>query len=154
MKLNGKGLVGFLERAQKTKKQAFPGNGSTNYYDRFRGIEDYLNAKVHPHVNTSADAIDGGMLTDHGPDHIKTVILRAGKLASNMCDLSPYEVYLLLVAAHFHDVGNLFGRDTHEINTEEVMKKLGLLLGEDTVEQKAIIRYRTSAWREHQWGQR
>jgi hypothetical protein len=135
MKLNGKTLVEWLA---KRPASAFPGRGTVEYYRRFQGIEDYLNTKVHPHVTASANAIDGGTLTDHGPEHIKTVIARASELCSFNGDLSAYEAYLLLVAIHLHDVGNLFGRETHELNTEEVIKRLGLLMGEDRVEQKAI----------------
>ena len=139
MNLKDGGLPEWLKKAQKTKPSKFPGNGTIKYYNRFIEIEDYLNRVVHPFVNLGADAIDQGTLTDHGPEHIRTVILRAGELASAACDLTAYEVYLLLAAAHLHDVGNLFGRETHELNTDAVVKELGNLgSGNDTVELKAI----------------
>jgi hypothetical protein len=83
---------------------------------------------------------DGGYLTDHGPDHVKTVIRRASQLAEHQrCELSPYEVYILLVGIHIHDVGIIFGgREQHEIKQEAVMEKLGMLMGEDTGEKVAI----------------
>lgn len=136
MKLNGKSLVEWLQRQ---RPNAFPGRGSVNYYGQFKQIDEYLNNNVHPHVTAAANAIDGGTLTDHGPEHIKAVIVRASELLAAQGDLTPYEVYLLLVAIHLHDVGNLFGRDTHELNSEDVIKRLGLLMGEHQVEKNAIF---------------
>lgn len=136
MNLNGKTLVEWLAASPKTK---FPGKGNTDYYARFVGVQDYLNQHVHPHVNALAMLQDGGYLTDHGPEHVKMVIRRASQLAEHKdCNLSPYEVYILLASIHFHDVGNIFGREQHEINTEDVMERLGMLLGEDTGEKVAI----------------
>ncbi len=136
MKLNGKTLVEWLA---KQPARAFPGRGAVSYYRRFQQIDEYLNNNVHPHVTVSANAIDGGTLTDHGLEHIKTVIIRASELLAAKGDLTAYEVYLLLVAIHLHDVGNLFGRDTHELNSEEVIKRLGLLMGEDQVERNTVF---------------
>ena len=56
-----------------------------------------------------------GFLTDHGPEHVKTVARRAADLLHypepTFPQLTPYEVYLLLLAIHFHDVGNLYVLD-------------------------------------------
>jgi hypothetical protein len=136
MKLKGKSLAEWL--AKNRKHASLPGHDAVDYYQRYHGIAEYLNTHVHPFVNISANAVDGGTLTDHGPEHIKTVIARASQLVSSKCELSAYEVYLLLVAIHVHDVGNLFGRESHELNSEEVIHQLGLLMGEDRVERKAI----------------
>ncbi|MBV9158352.1 MAG: hypothetical protein JO097_18970, partial [Acidobacteriaceae bacterium] len=136
IKLNGKTLPEWLAKQSPT---AFPSHGKVSYYGSYKKIEEYLNNNVHPYVNVSANAIDGGTLTDHGPDHIKTVILRACELVSARGDLTPYEVYLLLVAIHLHDVGNIFGRETHELNSEAVIKELGTLLGEHRLEHRVIF---------------
>lgn len=136
MKLEGKTLNEWLATCPTNQ---FPGSGATDYYERFKRIQDHLNQHVHPHVNAFAMRQDGGYLTDHGPDHIKTVIQRASRLAESPgCDLSAYEVYVLLVGIHLHDVGNLFGRDEHELKSDEIMEQLGPLLGDDTGEKFAI----------------
>jgi len=136
MDLEGKTLRDWLADAPKHQ---FPGGGAPDYWKRFEALEDYLNTYVHKHVTAGAMIADGGYLTDHGPDHIRTVIQRASDLArSPHFTLTPYEAYLFLAATHIHDVGNIFARATHEITSEEVMEKLGLLLGEDRVEQIAI----------------
>jgi hypothetical protein len=108
VELKGKTLDAWLVRTRSTQ---FPRYGNVNYGNRYQSVAEYLNNNVHPLVTMSANAIDGGFLTDHGPDHIKTVILRASQLvAAADCELTPYEIYLLITAIHLHDVGNLFGR--------------------------------------------
>lgn len=130
MKLKGSSLIEWLHRNNKS-----PRTGKKDLYSRFTTIADYLNQNVHPHVNVAADAHDGGTLTDHGPDHVATVISRASELIdTSTLDLDPYEVYMLLIAIHLHDVGNIFGRDSHEVNGQEVAKKVGSLMADDRVE--------------------
>jgi hypothetical protein len=123
---------------------------TVDYYIRYTAIADYLNANVHPLVNQGATANSGRRgpkkpavpvwLTDHGPEHIATVIRRASDLVcSPDCQLSPYEAYLLLLAIHFHDVGNLYGREEHERRITDVMQQIPpILIGEDTFEQRLI----------------
>lgn len=136
MDLGGKTLRDWLATAPKEK---FPGGGAPDYWKRFQAIEDYLNTHVHKFVNAGAMIGDGGCLTDHGPDHIRTVIQRASEMArAERFTLEPYEVYLFLVAAHVHDVGNIFERNAHELRAEDVWAKLGSLMGEERPELKAI----------------
>ena len=111
-----------------------------DYYDRFIHIDDYLNRKIHPSVNVGATAQKPIWLTDHGPEHIATVIRRAGDLVfTEECVLTPYEAYILLVATHFHDIGNIFGREEHERRAREVMFELDkALVGDDNFEKRMI----------------
>ena len=102
-----------------------------------------MNKQVHPQVEKGATLKDGGFLTDHGPQHIETVIRRATSLLSfpekTFPQLTPYEVYLLLLAIHFHDVGNIFGRNKHETKHAEVMQDFEQLIGNEMVEKRAIL---------------
>ena len=111
-----------------------------DYYDRFIHIDEHLNRKIHPSVNVGATAREPIWLTDHGAEHIATVIRRAGELVfTEECVLTPYEVYILLVATHFHDIGNVFGREEHERKAREVMFKLDeALVGNDNLEKRMI----------------
>ena len=113
-----------------------------NYYDRFVRLDRYMNEEVHPRVTAGAAANDPGVwLTDHGPRHISTVIARIGELTRNADRwmVSPYEGYLLAVAAHFHDVGNVFGRDRHERMARTILFSLDdELAGKDTAEKRLI----------------
>lgn len=124
--------------------EQFPPHGGSPYTSRFRNIADLMNEQVHPAVEKGAILKDGGFLTDHGPRHIETVIRRATSLLSfpeeNFPKLSPYEVYLLLLAIHFHDVGNIFGRDKHETLHAKVLQQFEQLIGNEMVEKQAILR--------------
>ena len=115
-------------------------NRQVDYFDRFLRVDDYLNNNIHPHVNTGATAHEPIWLTDHGPDHIATVIQRAGDLAfPQECVLTPYEAYILLMAAHFHDIGNVFGRKEHEKRANRIMFELDhTLIGDDALEKRTI----------------
>lgn len=138
MNLEGKTLDEWLVTCSENM---FPGGGLTNYYRRYRQIQEYLDRNVHPYVNALAMRRDGGYLTDHGPEHIKTVIQRASRLADSPgCILTAYEVYVLLVGIQIHDVGNIFGREEHELQSETIMDQLSLLLGDDTGEKHAIYK--------------
>jgi hypothetical protein len=141
-------LAAFL-RKKANARGSFPEQG-VNYWDRFCKIDEYLNENVHPFVNQGATAAlpsqeDGEQveplwLTDHGPEHITTVMRQASALSGDSaCCLNPYECYLLLIAAHFHDVGNIFGREGHERKITKVMGEMGpTILGEDTLEKRQI----------------
>lgn len=115
-----------------------------NYYSQYVTFSNYMYHHVHPEVNAGAMIEDGGLLTDHGPEHIKTVIERAGYLLSRSNNksnaLSGYEIYILLCAIHMHDVGNLYGRKSHEKLSAEILNQVELLLGENTSEKKVIQR--------------
>ena len=112
-----------------------------DYYDQFIRIDNYLNHDIHSSVNVGATAREPIWLTDHGPEHIATVIRRAGDLVfAEECVITPYEAYILLVATHFHDIGNIFGREKHEQQARVLMfesDKKGLF-GDDNLEKRMI----------------
>ena len=122
----------------------FPLHGGSPYATRMSQATGILNEQVHPHVGTGATLADGGFLTDHGPKHIDTVIRRASSLLAHpeqsFPKFTPYEIYILILAIHFHDVGNIFGRAGHENKHSHVMKQLGVVLGNEMVERQAILR--------------
>lgn len=122
----------------------FPPHGGISYPARLKTVAGYMNENVHPQVEKGALLQGDGYLTDHGPRHIETVIHRASCLLShpisNFPQLSAYEVYLLLMAIHFHDVGNVFGRQGHEVRHTEIMQKLQSHVGDEMVERQAILK--------------
>ncbi len=109
---------------------------------RYNALSQRLHEDYHSQVGTGAMVADGGLLTDHGSDHINTVINRAGQLIGCVDDgssgaLRPYEIYLLLIAIHFHDLANIFGRSDHEKRIDEMMDIVSQYLG-DSVERRCI----------------
>ena len=95
---------------------------------------------VHRDVTAGAVIANGGLLTDHGPEHIETVISRASALTrAENCELSSYEVFLLLAAIHLHDVGNIHGRKGHQYSAQDVVNWLGPALSKDAIERRTIM---------------
>lgn len=132
-------LVAFLREADSS---SFPNRG--DYSARYGALAEYMNTNVHKDVVLGAIAKDGGLLNDHGPDHIRTVMARAGDMLSGdgaaAVALTPYEVYLLLCAIHFHDVGNVYGREGHEQRAQDVMRAARPLLNNDSTEIQCILK--------------
>lgn len=122
----------------KRPETEFPGYGKSDYPTQYKLVSKYLNEHVHPHVAVGALMKNDGFLTDHGPDHIKTVIDRATAIVGTNI-LNSYEVYLLLMAAHFHDVGNIYGRERHEKKSKDILKEISLLMGDDAAEKRTIL---------------
>jgi hypothetical protein len=124
------GLRYILERKQREKKQGDFPNDTTDYVQLYKQIEDYLDRNVHEETVQGAILNGDGLLTDHGKDHVAMVIQRAYLLIKDKVDrLNGFEIFILLLAIHFHDTGNIFGREKHEEKILEVMQKLdGLLL--------------------------
>lgn len=119
----------------------FPGRGRPDYLEQYKALEQYFNTDVHPHVMAAAAATDGSLLTDHGPEHIRTVIARASSMLAHQDPsqkLSPYEVYILLVAMHLHDVGNIFGRKEHEARLTDIIRNVTGRMGDNTAELRLV----------------
>ena len=130
----------LVEQLANCQPKDFP--GERDYVAQFKNLQDHLNKYYHPGVTGGAAIADGsGFLTDHGPEHIKTVIKRASDIlnASPNASLSAYEKYILLAAIHVHDLGLYFGRDVHEMNAEKVMEELGPILGVEMPEKRTIF---------------
>lgn len=134
MNLDGKTLAEWL---RDQPASAFP--PTHDYRSGYATLVTFLNKNVHSQVTPTNIHIDGGYLTDHGPDHIEKLIERiSALLLVSDGEISAYEAYILLVAAQFHDVGNIFGREKHEEKSASVMEDAGALLGIDTVERRVI----------------
>ena len=134
----GTKLVDFLRNNSKGHP-SFP-NQDADYYLRYTGLDRHFNKEIHPIVNQGAAANGDGWLTDHGTKHITTVIRRASDLAIDGDSvLTPYETFILLIAIHFHDAGNVFGRNEHEKRISKLMQKFDEgLIGTDGVEKRMI----------------
>ena len=83
-----------------------------------------------------------GVVTDHGTEHVRTVIRRASELINNATDfeMSCYETYLLLASIHVHDIGNMSGREGHELGSADIIQQLGAVFGPDDVEKRMIFK--------------
>ncbi len=118
-------------------KECYKREQIIDYYTHYKKLEEYLLENVHKEVTVGAHLENQDeLLNDHGPDHIKKVIEKATELVEcNTCKLNPLEVYLLLSAIQLHDVGNMLGREGHEVNLQEIMRQAGEACGRDEFER-------------------
>lgn len=124
-----------------------PGKNYVNLYIEFKQKFD---SQVHPEIKTKILEIEGeGYYNDHGVEHIKMVIDRASWLFNELnvsmentdgfLFISPYEVFILLMAIQLHDAGHLIAsRRDHADKGKELLSKFdsGKLLS--TAERKHI----------------
>ena len=108
--------------------------------EKFKQIESVLDSEYHPLVNLGAAINNAGLLTDHGPDHVQMVMRRALQIIGEKRaeTLNGYEMFLLLLAIHFHDLGNIFGREEHEQKIVEVMEKMGSVLPLNIIDKEFV----------------
>ena len=84
MKIRENCLEETLKHLASKAKNQFPESHTTNsFWSRYSAMAEKLNVELHPQVQAGAVAVDGGLLTDHGPIHIKTVMNRAADLLDN-----------------------------------------------------------------------
>ena len=111
--------------------------------DRYDSVSKYLGDNVHPYVTVGAAASDGGsLLTDHGVEHVARVTELAGKILESSApnhDLSEEELYVLLVAIQFHDLGNITGRTSHEAKIKAHLVTAQTYLGRESILNQAIL---------------
>lgn len=119
-------------------EKQFP-NSSVDLLKRYNAFEEYMNENWHQYINLGAAVTGGQLLTDHGTEHVKSVICHAADILSdNINKLNGYELYLLLIAIHFHDIGNILGRENHEKKIVDIIEKMGDKLQLDTLEKELV----------------
>lgn len=143
MNLNDRSIEEFFLQLDSNEfKHSFPYD--VDYIARYKENAGTLYREIHPLVEKGAAIIDGTCLNNHGKGHIKTVIKRASQLVSTPdFELTPYELYVLLMGIHLHDIGNLKGRAGHEEKIASVIADIDRLSSSivfaDVVEKESII---------------
>lgn len=133
----------FIKKA--TQKACFPVL-STDYAEQYRGIVRHLREKIYPDIDTglAANSSVPGVYTLHNSEHFDEVVQYAGFLLGiktgdeHDCGLSPYELYILLVAIRIHDIGNMLGREQHEKQCFPMLRSFGAIAGDNDPEKKII----------------
>lgn len=121
-----------------------PVGSEYTYSEECKQLACELCKRIYPYVvlgATLADVDADGTkicLTDHGERHVYTVLLRALKLLETGVKLNPYETYILIKAILIHDIGNIYGRKNHEVNSLKAIKLLRHKLGKDKLEEECI----------------
>lgn len=106
-----------------------------NYVTIYEELKKKFDKEVHPEIKTKILEIEKeGYYNDHGVDHIKMVIERATRLLNTLDAtfskeedgyyVSPYELFILLMAIQLHDAGHLIGpRSQHAEKGKELLAK-------------------------------
>lgn len=91
---------------------------------RYDTLSAAMNAQIHPLVTSYANLATGAFFSDHGVQHIADVIKSAQRLLQDATgQITEYELFILLVAINYHDIGNMFGRIEHEAKINDVLEK-------------------------------
>ena len=118
------------------------------YWTKFRALESHFFEKIHPVVDVGL-AIDQmraakgddnpDIMTIHGCRHVSDLVESLDKLGESIekkkgaTPLNPLESYILLCAAHLHDVGNIGGRKDHPMKSNELIRDhIDLFYGTET----------------------
>lgn len=134
----------FKEVAADTPK--FP-RMSNDYYVQYSNFVNALRRDIYPGVDAglAANSAISGYYTAHNAEHFDEVVRYAGDLLGASTTegvskdvLTPYELYILLVAIRVHDVGNIEGREDHEKKCFKLLRDYESLLGGDRAELKII----------------
>lgn len=138
-----------LEKYLKNKssdKSSFP-NLAYDYFEFYQSLVSNLRSNVYKDIGVglAANSALTGFYTSHDSDHFDQVVNYAGFLlginnenySTSALTISPYEVYILLVAIRIHDAGNIFGREKHEKKCYQILKDF-LPKGADLAEAKVI----------------
>jgi hypothetical protein len=99
-----------------------------DFWHRYKVMKEYLEREYYPWIQAKCP-----FFTDHGERHIQSVIQAASLLMnkplnSESKDLSSLDLFLILSAILWHDVGNVLGRSGHATRVAEItteIKKLG-----------------------------
>lgn len=134
----------FIKAAED--KSCFP-NMALNYIEQYFGLVNHLRTNIYNHIDTglAANSSMPGFFTAHNAEHFDEVVRYAGQLMNVLTGdekthLTPYELYMLLVAIRIHDIGNIYGREEHEKKCFAMLKSFGAVAGSDDAEKKLIGR--------------
>lgn len=136
----------FEIKSRETSK--FP-RMPNNYYTQYCGFVNVLRTDIYPNVDTglAVNSEKHGYYTAHNSEHFDEVVRYAGDLLGASEEnitywsiLTPYELYVLLIAIRIHDVGNIHGREDHEKKCFPFLLEHQALLGGDPAELKIIAK--------------
>jgi hypothetical protein len=112
---------------------AFPPSAG-NRYHVYCQLKQQLYVKYYRDIDTALNTETGEptAFTHHDISHVNDVIQKMGELLGQRSEaktpasgeLEPYEVFVLLVAALVHDVGNYNGRTTHTLTSRKMLREV------------------------------
>jgi len=117
---------------------------NVNYFTIYQAALGRLNTAYYPHIGSGLSALseERGIYTSHNKDHFDDVVKYSGmlilgkdwegdhvQLIKNGVGITPYELFILLMAIRVHDAGNIYGRERHEESCFKIIKDISSLDG-------------------------
>lgn len=98
-------------------------------WNRYTTMKSYLDREYYPWIQANCP-----FYTDHGDLHIRSVIHSASQLldahlkkTARQSELSSLDLFLVLAAILWHDVGNVYGRSGHAKKVAEMTREIKAL---------------------------
>ncbi len=110
------------------------------FWERYQCVRNYLSKDYYRWIQAECP-----YYTDHGEGHIQSVIQAASLVlsksleAGRRSDISPLDLYLLLSAILWHDVGNVLGRTDHADRIAEMTDEVKRLAFPDIAIQRMVV---------------
>lgn len=126
----------------RSDPSAFPSRNK-DYVSSYQSIKEHL-ANTYYQVTGAALAEGGHRFTKHDITHVDDVIHTAGRImgadkdGGKSPDISPYELFVLLLAILIHDAGNAYERQGHEIRAADILRNLGALSPLNDLERRLV----------------
>lgn len=134
----------------KFKSKNFP--HETDYVSIYKRLKHKLDKEIHSEVKVKMKEYHpDDYYNDHGVDHIKMVIDRVSRIVEclnpnytiknqkDKYNISPYEIFILLMSIQIHDAGHVLGtRKEHPQKAKSLLAKLDVGEELSTPEKKMI----------------
>jgi hypothetical protein len=125
-----------LERRSQAGQQ-----DAKEFHNKFSLMSRFLKDKYYPYVRDNCP-----YFTDHGENHINSVIWTAGQLirrnpengTGNAFPIDNFDLYILLTAIIWHDAGMLATREGHEIAVQKMLDHFLGIAFENIPEQRFV----------------
>jgi hypothetical protein len=107
------------------ERRSTQNEGAKALWAKYQNVKDYLTHNYYDWIQANAP-----FLTNHGKLHIDSVMQAADALLVKQLtgkarkDLSDLDIFLLLSAILWHDVGNVYGRTDHKARIAQMTDKI------------------------------
>lgn len=126
------------EYLEKGLQSHFSKEVADSYYGLYTTTKDYLCQNIYSEIKGVES-----QLTDHSERHIQNVLNMAWELITSSDDEHGFniiEIYLLCTCILFHDVGNVLGRDGHQIKIADIFDRTRARHNNHNQEKQLVLR--------------
>ena len=122
------------------ERRATNDDDAKTFWECYQSAKGYLSRNYYPWIKDNCP-----FFTDHGAGHIESVIQAASLLLRRHLEpsrrsnlLNSLDIYLILSAILWHDVGNVLGRTGHAKSIAEMTKKVKELFPDIAIQRLVV----------------